>query len=130
MNVNPLSALSNTLPGARASSGSGSNHARNGSFEQYSRDYGPVVATAIGTAEAAGAAVESVYEFSTESLAKLGRAAGQAADAVVDTVEDGLEAVGDAAESIVDGAGDALQSLGAYATLGVAAGKRLVHELA
>ena len=127
MNVtNPLSTLSNLLPVA-----SGLTPRKQlGSFEVNAREFGPVAATAIGAVQAGATAAETVYEFSTESLSKLGQAAEQAVDQVVDAVEDGYEAVSDTLGDIVDGVGDAAQSVAGYAALGLAAGKRLVNELA
>lgn len=124
MNVNPLSALSNALPSVATPA-----RGVSGSFELNAREYGPVAATAISAVQLAGEAAESVCHFSTESLAKLGRGAERAVDGMVDTVEDGLEAVGDAAESVYDGATTAAQNIAGYATLGLAAGRRLVNEL-
>lgn len=120
--------------------------------------YGPVVAGAVGVAEAAADSVSAVVSFSAESLEKLGDVAesglqsvtevlGDVADAVGDAVdsaensvvslynevaemaEDGLDAVGDAASSVADGISSAAGAVAAYVAMGVEAGKQAVSEI-
>ncbi len=151
MSLSPISSLSNSLASALPRVASPS-QGPSGAFEINAREYGPVAATVISAGQLAGDAAQTLCHFSTEGLARLGRGAEEVLDDTVDAVSDGasavvdavsdgaravvggvekgLDAVGDAAHALYEGTGDALQSLAGYATLGVAAGRRMINETA
>lgn len=127
-------------------------------YEANSKRFGPVVASAIGAAEATGTAASSVVNISAEGLQKLGDAIESGYDSVVsgvtslgsglsnlahegvaavegayDTVADAVssaaDSVSDAASSVTDTVSSAFGTVGQYAALGVAAGKQLISEV-
>lgn len=70
--------------------------------------YGPVAASAIGVAEVAPSGASAVFNFSAESLAKLGDAAQAGVDAVGNAVNDFETMVGDAVDSVETAVCDAV----------------------
>lgn len=91
-----------------------------GPYERNAKTYGPVVASVIGAAEAAGAGVQSTYRFSQEALNQLGQAVSDGAAAVAhglsEGVSEGVDAVRDFASEVVDTVSDGVRHLGEYAT--------------
>jgi len=151
--MSSISSISGTYPAAY------SRPAVEGSYETNARAFGPMVASAIGAAEAGTTAASAIVSFSSESLHQLGDAIESGYDAVKNGVgsmasgisqlaHDGVDAVegaydevadavgsvagsvGHAAGSISDGVGSALGTVGQYAALGMAAGRQLISEIA
>jgi hypothetical protein len=118
-----------------------------GSFEMNAKEFGPVAASAIGLAQAAGQAGDTVINLSTRGLDQLSRASqqvyqgvGDAVEAVGDAIEEVVDTVQDAASDVVEGIedgftavtdtlSDAGNQVASYAALGLAAGRHLINEL-
>lgn len=119
-----------------------------GPYELNARQYGPVVATAIGAASAVGDAASATCSFSQECLDELASAAKTGYDTVSSalssaeqTVEDAADSVGDALSSAADTAGEALSwvadgvsdlagGIANYVGLGAAAVSQAISEVA
>jgi len=124
-------------------------------FEVDSDKYGPVVASAIGVGDAITDGASAICSFSSHALDELASAAGAARDtlaAAAGSVGSGLSTlageVGDAVHSaaqragkvvdqvegavssLVDGVEDVAGSAAGYVTLGIAAGKQVIDEIA
>jgi len=99
---------------------------RPGPYEINSKAFGPVAASAIGVAQAIGDAASSVCSFSSEGLDAL----GDAAKAVYDGAASAVHQVEDIAGSIVGGVESAAGTVAGYVALGVAAGEKLIDEVA
>ncbi|WPB55656.1 hypothetical protein [Xylophilus sp. GOD-11R] len=129
-----------------------------GDYETNARLFGPVAASAIGTAEAVGSGASSVVQFSVEALQKAGDAIESGYDAVksgvttvgtgvsdlasasADLAESAYDGVAHAVESVADGIGDAanavtdtvssaLGTVGQYAALGLAASRQFINTV-
>jgi hypothetical protein len=121
---------------------------RPATYDLNARQYGPVVATAIGAADALGSAVSATYEFSKEGLEELAQAGedafhavtgalGQAEQAVEDVAQDigdelgaAASAAGSALSSVADGVSNLAGSIASYVGLGVSAASQALSEVA
>ena len=93
-----------------------------GSFEINSKEFGPLAASAIGTAQALTDAGETAYKFSSESLEALGRSAAGAA-------ESALEAAGELASTVTAGAEALVNDTVQGATQAVSTAKSAANQL-
>ena len=73
--------------------------------------YGPVAASAIGVAEVAPSGASAVFNFSAESLAKLGDAVEAGYDAIGDAFDDAGSLVGDALDGVESAVSDAVNQV-------------------
>lgn len=121
---------------------------RPATYELNARQYGPVVATAIGAADALGSAVSATCDISQEGLRELAQAGEDAYHVVAgalsgaeQTVEDAAHGIsqglstaastaGGALSSLADGVSDAAGSIASYLGLGVSAVSQALHEVA
>lgn len=96
---------------------------RPSTYDLNAREFGAVVATAIGAADALGKTSSATWKFSEDSLKKLADAGESAVDAttgawddLADGVDSVLNAVGDAIDTVEDVASDGVDALSSAAS--------------
>lgn len=110
---------------------------RPGTYERNVKEYGPVVASALGAAQSLGEAASATVDFSEEALSKISHGVSAAVDEVEEMASDlgqALSKVGDEvsdfAGDVVDGVGSAVHSVGQYVGLGTAATVNALSSIA
>lgn len=100
------------------------------SFEVNAKEFGPVAASLIGVAQAAGDGAENLATAGQQAVQTFESALSSAASTVEKAAASAVATVKDALSTTAATVGDLASGVAGYATLGVAAGAVLMHEVA